>query len=261
LAKAVTEAARQKQIDLPGCEAFASQTGAGISGRVENRLVRIGHEEYMRESDLDTASWAQQAQSWAAQGKSVLYVALDEEVAGILAVADAIRPESAEAIKALRQRGLRVVMLTGDSYAAAAAIAKEAGVDEFHAQVRPADKAEKVRAEQSAGHIVAMVGDGINDAPALAQADVGIAIGTGTDVAIESAAITLIQGDLTRVVKALDLSRRTIRTIRQNLFWAFLYNTLGIPLAALGLLNPMLAALAMSFSSVSVLTNSLRLRN
>ncbi len=249
-----------KGIELPECDSFQSETGAGVSARVQGALVRVGNEDFMRAGNVETAQWSQQAQIWANQGKSVLYAARDGEVAGILAVADAIRPESAAAIKALRQRGLRVIMLTGDSQQAAAAIAAEAGVDEYFAQVRPEQKAARIRTEQSAGHIVAMVGDGINDAPALAQADVGIAIGSGTDVAIESAAITLVQGDLTRVVKAIDLSRRTIRIIKQNLFWAFIYNMLGIPLAALGLLNPMLAALAMSFSSVSVLTNSLRLR-
>ncbi|HOH08848.1 MAG TPA: HAD-IC family P-type ATPase, partial [bacterium] len=155
---------------------------------------------------------------------------------------------------------IRVVMLTGDHPAAAAAIAAEAGVDDFIAGVHPEEKAEIVSREQRAGRVVAMVGDGINDAPALARADIGIAIGGGADVAVESAAITLLGGDLSRVVKAIDLSRRTLRTIKQNLFWAFIYNIVGIPLAALGLLNPMVAALAMSFSSVSVLANSLRLR-
>jgi Cu+-exporting ATPase len=260
LARAVTEKARTEGIAAPPCEDFLSHTGAGVSGRIEGRLVRIGHAEFMQAEGIDTAAWQEFASRWAGEGKSLLYLAVEGTVAGMIAVADTLRPESAGAIRALQQLGIRVVMLTGDNPAAAAAIAQAAGITHFVAGLRPADKAEVVRREQADGRIVAMVGDGVNDAPALAQADVGIAIGSGADVAIESAAITLVHGDLTRVVRAIDLSRRTMRTIRQNLFWAFIYNTLGIPLAALGLLNPMLAALAMSFSSVSVLTNSLRLK-
>lgn len=260
LARAVTRAAQERGIPLSPCLEFASHTGAGVSGRVDGRLVRIGHEEFMAAVSLESEAWREKAQRWAEEGKSLLYVAVDGHVEGLLAVADAIRPESAQAIQALRRRGIRVVMLTGDNRAAAAAIAAEAGVDDFFAGVRPEEKAAFVKQEQQAGRVVAMVGDGINDAPALAQADIGIAIGGGADVAVESAAITLLHGDLGRVVKAIDLSRRTLRIIKQNLFWAFIYNIVGIPLAAFGLLNPMVAALAMSFSSVSVLTNSLRLR-
>ena len=227
---------------------------------MEGRLLRIGDEKFMHTSALNIEAWAGQAKKWADEGKSLLFVGIDDKVAGLLAVADTLRPGSAGAVQALRQRGLRVIMLTGDHPAAAAAIASEAGVDNFVAGILPHSKAETIKKEQQAGHIVAMVGDGINDAPALAQADVGIAIGSGADVAIESAAITLVHGDLTKVVQTIDLSHRTMRTIRQNLFWAFIYNLLGIPLAAFGMLNPMLAALAMSFSSVSVLTNSLRLK-
>lgn len=259
-ATAVTEEARQRGIVLPACQEFASATGSGVLGRVEGRLIQIGHQAYVEQSGAEIGSWRDRAQVLAEAGKSLLFVAVDGQVAGLITVADVIRPESAAAVRALQQRAIRVVMLTGDHSAAAAAIAEEAGVDRFMAEIRPNAKAEVVQSEQQAGHVVAMVGDGVNDAPALAQADVGIAIGSGTDVAIESAAITLVQGDLTRVVEAIDLSWRTMRTIRQNLFWAFFYNILGIPLAALGLLNPMLAALAMSFSSVSVLTNSLRLK-
>ncbi|HNW58162.1 MAG TPA: heavy metal translocating P-type ATPase [bacterium] len=260
LAAAVAEAAQARGLILPPCEEFASTTGAGVSGRVQGQLIHIGHQAFMAEHSMDTGSWQASAQHLAEEGKSLLFVAVDGRISGLIAVADVIRPDAAPAIRALRQRGIRVVMLTGDHPAAAAAIAREAGVDDFIAGIRPEAKAEMVRREQQSGRIVAMVGDGVNDAPALAQADVGIALGSGADVAIESAAITLVQGDLTRVVRAIDLSRRTMRTIRQNLFWAFFYNILGIPLAALGLLNPMLAALAMSFSSVSVLTNSLRLK-
>ncbi len=259
-ATAIVAAARQRGIMPPACEAFTSTTGSGVSGRIEGRQVQIGQQAFMEQNGIEIGAWIEPAQALAAAGQSQLFVAVDGEVAGVIAAADVIRPESAGAIRALQQRGIRVVMLTGDHPAAAAAIAQEAGVDHFMAEVRPEAKATVVQQEQQAGHLVAMVGDGVNDAPALAQADVGIALGSGTDVAIETAAITLVQGDLTRVVEAIDLSRRTMRTIRQNLFWAFFYNILGIPLAALGLLNPMLAALAMSFSSVSVLTNSLRLK-
>ena len=260
LARAVAAAAQERGISLMPCEEFISHTGAGVSGRIGGRLVRIGREEFMATGGIERSAWRERAERWSGEGKSLLYVAIDGRIEGLLAVADTIRPESAGAIQALRRQGIRVVMLTGDHPAAAAAIAAEAGVDDFIAGVHPEEKAEIVSREQRAGRVVAMVGDGINDAPALARADIGIAIGGGADVAVESAAITLLGGDLSRVVKAIDLSRRTLRTIKQNLFWAFIYNIVGIPLAALGLLNPMVAALAMSFSSVSVLANSLRLR-
>ena len=260
LARAVAAAAQERGISLMPCEEFISHTGAGVSGRIGGRLVRIGREEFMATGGVESSAWSERAERWSGEGQSLLYVAIDGRIEGLLAVADTIRPESAGAIQALRRQGIRVVMLTGDHPAAAAAIAAEAGVDDFIAGVHPEEKAEIVSREQRAGRVVAMVGDGINDAPALARADIGIAIGGGADVAVESAAITLLGGDLSRVVKAIDLSRRTLRTIKQNLFWAFIYNIVGIPLAALGLLNPMVAALAMSFSSVSVLANSLRLR-
>lgn len=258
LGAAVAAAARARDLALAECHEFQSHTGAGVSGRVEGRAIVVGSAALMAERGLEVSAWSLRADEWAAEGKSLLYVAIDGEVAGLLAVADTMRPGAAAAVRALQERGRRVIMLTGDHHAAAAAIAAAAGVDGYYAQVTPADKAGRVRDEQASGHVVAMVGDGINDAPALAQADVGIAIGGGTDAAIESAAITLVQGDLKKVAEAIELSQRTLRTIKQNLFWAFIYNTIGIPLAAFGLLNPMLAALAMSFSSVSVLANSLR---
>ncbi len=194
------------------------------------------------------------------EGKTAVFVAVDGEFRGMIAVEDPIKESSKKAIEKLQKMGNEVVMITGDNEKTASAIAKRIGLKKYVSEVMPDEKAAKVKEFQKEGKVVAMVGDGINDAPALAQADVGIAIGTGTDVAIESAQITLVKGDLNGVVKAISLSKKTIRTIKQNLFWAFIYNSIGIPLAAFGLLNPMFAALAMSFSSVSVVSNSLRLK-
>jgi Cu+-exporting ATPase len=197
---------------------------------------------------------------FAAGGKTSIIVAIDGKAAGLIAIADTIKPTSPSAILALREMGIETVMLTGDNEQTAQAIAAQAGVDRVIAGVLPHQKADHVKALQAKGKVVAMVGDGINDAPALAQADVGFAMGTGTDIAMETAGITLMNGDLSGVVRAIHLSSRTLGTIRQNLFWAFAYNAVGIPLAALGMLNPMIAAAAMAFSSVSVLSNSLRLK-
>jgi Cu+-exporting ATPase len=193
-------------------------------------------------------------------GRTVICISIDGELKGMIAIEDKLKESSVRAINELNKMKIKTVMLTGDNYKTAEAIAKKVGISEYRAEVLPEGKADIVKEFQSKGEVVAMVGDGINDSPALAQADVGIAIGTGTDVAIETAQITLVQGNLLGVVKAINLSRHTIKTIKQNLFWAFIYNTVGIPLAALGMLNPMIGALAMSLSSVSVVSNSLRLK-
>ena len=238
-----------------------------MRGRVDGHAVLLGNARFLAESGIDAGELAVAASEMAAQGKTSMFVVVDGSAVGVLAVADTLKRSSAQAVRALRQLGIVVVMITGDNRQTATAIAKEAGIERVLADVLPDQKAEEIRRLQAEGAVVAMVGDGINDAPALAQADVGIAIGTGTDVAMEASDITLIRGDLTGVVTAIELSKRTMRTIKQNLFWAFVYNILGIPVAAgilypmFGmLLDPMLASAAMALSSVSVVSNSLRLR-
>jgi Cu+-exporting ATPase len=269
LARAIVEGARSRGIEPAEVSDFDSITGGGVQGQIEGKRVLIGTSSLLTERGVaDAKSLEERAAELQSQGHTVMHVAIDGQFAGLLAVSDPIKPSSLEAVRTLHQLGLRVVMLTGDNERTARAVAERLGIDEFQAGAKPEDKHARIVALRGEGRRVAMAGDGINDAPALAAADVGIAMGTGTDVAIESAGVTLVQGDLRGIVKAIRLGRRTMRNIRQNLFFAFVYNALGVPVAA-GilypisphlLLNPMLAAAAMSFSSVSVITNALRLR-
>ena len=266
LAAAVVTHARAVGLTLPEPAAFVSTPGQGVAAQVEGSEVLVGNARLLAARDIATAKLEPVADDLEANGRTVALVAVDGQPAGAIGIADTVKPTSAAAVAALRRLGLAVYLLTGDNRRVAAAIGREVGIapDHIRAEVRPEDKAAEVAKLRAAGHVVGMVGDGINDAPALAAADVGFALGTGTDIAMETAAITLLRGDLRSVPVAIRLSRRTMRTIKQNLFWAFGYNTAMIPLAALGLLaalgGPMLAAAAMAFSSVSVVTNSLRLR-
>jgi len=267
LGEAIVAAAAARGLSLPEVASFQAKPGRGIEALIEGRTFLLGNARLMTEAGIDAAALAPQAEAKAAEGKTPMYAAYDGQALGIIAVADVVKPQSAAAIAKLQGMGIQTVMITGDSRPTALAIARQVGIDRVLAEVLPGDKAEEVARLQSGGHKVAMVGDGINDAPALARADVGIAIGTGTDVAMESADIVLMRGDLDGVASALELSRKVMRNIRQNLFWAFGYNVLGIPVAAgllyaFGgpLLSPVLAAAAMSMSSVSVLTNALRLK-
>ena len=269
IAGAVAEGAAGRGLRIEPADEFESLTGRGVRGRIGGTGVLVGNEALLRESGigLDAAA-AGRAESLRARGATVMWVAIDGEAAGLVAVEDPVKPHAADSVRSLRAAGLRVVMLTGDNATTASAVARDLGIDEFRAGMTPAEKHGAVAALQAEGHVVAMAGDGINDAPALARADVGIAMGTGTDIAIESAGITLVKGDLRGIATARSLSRATMRNIRQNLFFAFVYNALGIPVAAgvlypvFGvLLSPMIASAAMSASSVSVITNALRLRN
>ena len=267
LGEAVVRAAMEREIPLVPSAHFQALEGQGVEAEVEGRRVLLGKARLLEDRGLDVSSWKSTQDRLADTGKTPVYVACDDQVLGLLAVSDALKQGSVHAIERLKDMGLEVVMLTGDNRKTAEAIAGQAGISSVYPEVLPQDKVEVVRNLQAGGRRVAMVGDGINDAPALAQADVGIALGTGTDVAMEAADITLIKGDLRGVADAILLSRRTIRTIKQNLFWAFFYNTAGIPIAAgvlypfFGiLLSPIFAAAAMAFSSVSVVSNSLRLR-
>ncbi|HET7322484.1 MAG TPA: HAD-IC family P-type ATPase, partial [Longimicrobiaceae bacterium] len=236
-------------------------------GIVDGHALAVGNERLMQDYAIDVAPLSESAERLASQGRTPMYTAIDGALAGVIAVADPIKESSRAAIARLHRMGLEVVMLTGDNRRTAEAVAREAGIDRVVAEVLPEGKVAEVKRLQAEGKVVAMVGDGINDAPALAQADVGVAIGTGTDIAMEASDVTLMRGDLQGVASAIDLSRKTMRTMKQNLFWAFVYNVVGIPIAAgvlypaFGiLLSPILASAAMAFSSVSVVTNSLRLR-
>jgi Cu+-exporting ATPase len=261
LADAIVRAAGERKIARAQVRDFESHTGRGASATAaEGKRVAVGNKRMMAELNASLGTFNAEAAKLAERGRTPVYVAVDQKVVAVLGVADPIKPDSREAIASLKRMKLEVVMLTGDTRATAEAVAKEVGVDRVIAEVLPEQKVDAVKQLQANGRVVAMVGDGINDAPALAQADVGIAIGTGTDVAIEAADITLMRGDLKAAVSAIALARRAMRTMKENLFWAFIYNVIGIPLAAAGLLSPVIAGAAMAFSSVSVVGNSLRLR-
>jgi Cu+-exporting ATPase len=260
LAQAIVEAARTRQIAIPACEGFEAIAGHGVRGRVNGAEVALGNLKLMKRRKIALGDLEARAGKLAAEAQTPMYLALDGRAAGLVAVADPVKADSKAAIARLRALGLKVILLTGDARATAEAVARQVGIDEVIAEVLPEDKVKQVEALQARGEVVAMVGDGINDAPALAQADVGYAIGTGTDVAIEAGDVTLMRGSLHGVPDAIALSRVTVRNIKQNLFGAFVYNTVLIPAAALALLNPMIAGAAMAMSSVTVVSNANRLR-
>jgi Cu+-exporting ATPase len=266
LAGAIVAGAQERKLALARDQGFQSYTGKGIVGMVDGKPSALGNSQLFDELKINADGLRARAEALRAEGQTVMFVAIEKKLAGLIGVADPIKASTPDAIRQLHDDGVRIVMLTGDSRATAGAVARKLGIDEVHAEVLPSRKGEIVKQLQSEGRIVAMAGDGVNDAPALAQAHVGIAMGTGTDIAIESAAVTLVKGDLRGIVKARKLSRATMRNIRQNLFFAFFYNLLGVPIAAgilypfFGLLlSPMIASAAMTFSSVSVITNALRL--
>jgi Cu+-exporting ATPase len=268
LAASIVEAAVERGMTLRTAEGFAATTGKGVSGRVDGRVVALGNAKLLDDLGVAAGGWAERADTLRTDGQTVMFVAVDGSIAGLIGVADPIKETTPAALEALRRDGVRIVMLTGDNRTTAEAVAGKLGIDRVEAEVLPQQKGDIVRQYREQGHVVAMAGDGVNDAPALAEADVGVAMGTGTDVAMESAGVTLVKGNLAGIVRARHLSRATMRNIRQNLFFAFFYNALGVPIAAgvlypfIGLLlSPIIAAAAMSLSSVSVVSNALRLRN
>jgi len=267
LAEAIVRGAEEKGITLVKPDDFKSVTGKGVTGTVDGYKVAVGNIKLLESLNINVKDLPQLADKQRVEGKTVMLVGINGKAAGLIGVADPIKDSTPEAIHDLHAEGIQVIMLTGDSRATARAVADKLEIDQVQAEVLPEQKARVVKELQAKGHIVAMAGDGINDAPALAQAQVGIAMGTGTDVAMESAGITLVKGDLRGIIRARRLSRATMRNIRQNLFFAFIYNSAGVPVAAgilyplFGiLLSPVIAAAAMSFSSVSVITNALRLK-
>ncbi len=260
LAEAITHAAAHRQLALPPVAEFQALPGLGVKAKIEGQEVLLGNLTFLNRENIAGPDLAPHQERLAQEGKTTIFLVVGGKPVGLLAAADTLKPGAAGAVAAIKDMGLKVLLLSGDTRLAVAAVARSVGVSEVLAEVLPGDKARKVAELQAAGEIVAMVGDGINDAPALAQADVGIALGTGADVAAEAADLTLIRDDLTLIPQAIHLSRKMMRIIRQNLFWAFCYNVVAIPAAALGLLSPAIAAAAMAMSSVSVVTNSLRLR-
>jgi Cu+-exporting ATPase len=268
LAEAIVKGAEERGVEMTGADGFEALTGMGVKGVVDGRAVALGNARMMAELGLDGGHLAEAANSRRDEGETVMFVVLEGKIAGLVSVADPVKETTPAALKALHAEGFRIIMATGDNERTARAVAGKLGIDEIRADVLPEDKARIIKELQAEGHKVAMAGDGVNDAPALAQADVGIAMGTGADVAIESAGFTLVKGNLDGIVRARRLSAATMRNIRQNLFFALIYNAAGVPIAAgilypfLGILiSPMFAAAAMSLSSVSVITNALRLRS
>jgi Cu+-exporting ATPase len=267
LAAAIVRGAEERGVPSARASGFESFTGKGVKGQLDGKIVALGNHALMDQLGVDVGDMGSRAEQLRGDGQTVMFVAVDGKLAGLVGVADPIKSSTPDAIAVLHAAGVRIVMLTGDSATTANAVAKQLGIDELRAEVLPDQKADEVKRLQAQGRFVAMAGDGINDAPALAQAQVGIAMGTGTDVAMESAAVTLVKGDLRGISRAMALSRRTMRNIQQNLFFAFVYNAAGLPIAAgvlypaFGLLlSPIIAAAAMSASSVSVIGNALRLR-
>ena len=265
--EAIVAKAKAQKLKLKEAKKFDAVPGKGIVASIEGKTILVGNLKLMNDKKINVKEIHSEAERLAGEGKTAMFVAIGGKIAGIIAVADTLKENSGEAVKALHKLGIEVIMITGDNEKTANAIAKQVGIDRVFAEVLPRDKEKHVKNLQKEGKIVAMVGDGINDAPALAAADIGIAIGTGTDVAMEASDITLISGDLRGVVTAMELSKKTMETIRQNLFWAYAYNIAGIPVAAgilypfTGmLLNPMIASAAMALSSVSVVSNALRLK-